>query len=138
VRGRLQHQHEPPGSLERARDRELVRQRAAGDEPGAEARLNAALTLREKLVRILEGEKPDDIYVRWKSLAEQPIGWEPDLDDGVRLNIRPFVLADVLRARVNVKWEKDRGRDPDGSERINDRHPSLAEKRAARAAAGRG
>ena len=84
---------------------------------------------------ILDGEPPYDIYVRWKSLAEQPIGWDPDLDDGVRLNIRPFVTADVLRSRVNVSWKKDRGSNPDGSERHNDLHPSLAERRAARAAA---
>lgn len=116
----------------------IERQRAAGDEPGAEARLVAALTLQEQLARIIEGEAPYDIYVRWKTLAEQRVGWEPDLDDGVRLNIRPFVTAGVLRARVNVKWDKDRGRNPDGSERINDRHPTLAEKRAARAAAGKG
>ncbi|MGC8635290.1 MAG: DNA methyltransferase [Candidatus Limnocylindrales bacterium] len=116
----------------------IERQRAAGDEPGAEARLAAALGLQENLARILEGEAPFDIYVRWKSLAEQPIGWEPDLDDGVRLNIRPFVTAGVLRAKVKVKWDKDRGKNPDGSERINDLHPTLAEKRAARAAALKG
>jgi hypothetical protein len=113
----------------------IERQRAAGDEPGAEARLSAALGLQEKLAAIVVGEAPNDIYVRWKSLAEQPLGWEPDLDDGVRLNIRPFVTASGLRARVNVKWDKDRGKNPDGSERINDLHPTLAEKRAARAAA---
>ncbi len=116
----------------------IERQRAAGDETGAEARLSAALTLQEQLVRIIEGEAPYDAYVRWKTLAEQPIGWEPDLDDGVRLNIRPFVTAGVLRAKVNVKWDKDRGKNPDGSERINDLHPTLAQKRAARAAAGKG
>ena len=115
----------------------IERQRTAGDEPGAEPRLAAALTLQEKLGLILKGEAPHDIYVRWKSLSEQPIGWEPDLDDGVRLNIRPFVTAGVLRSKVNVKWDKDRGKDPDGSERVNDRNPSLAEKRAARAAGGR-
>ncbi len=115
----------------------IERQRAAGDEPGTEARLAAALGLQKQLARIVEGEQPFDIYVRWKSLAVQPIGWEPDLDDGVRLNIRPFVAAGVLRGKVNVKWDKDRGKNPHGSERINDLHPTLAEKRAARATAGR-
>ncbi len=81
---------------------------------------------------ILEGESPYDIYVRWKSLAEQPIGWEPDLNDGVRLNVRPFVEAGVLRSKFNVKWDKDRGKNPDGTERDNNRHFSLAEKQAAR------
>ena len=42
------------------------------------------------------------------------------------------MTAGILRAKVNVKWDKDRGTDPDGSERINDRHLTLAEKRAAR------
>jgi hypothetical protein len=69
-------------------------------------------------------------------MAEQPIGWEPDLDDGVRLNIRPFVTADVLRSKVNVHWRKDRGTNPDGSERHNDLHPTLEERRAARREAG--
>jgi len=114
----------------------IERQRAAGDEPGAEARLSAALGLQEKLAAILVGEAPFDIYVRWRTLAEQPLGWEPDLDDGVRLNIRPFVTANVLRARINVKWDTDRGKNPDGSERINDKNPTLAEKRAARVVAG--
>ena len=81
---------------------------------------------------ILEGEDPYDIYVRWKPLKEQPIGWEPDLNDGVRLNIRPFVTAGVLRSRVSIHWSKDRGRDPGDRERINDIHLSLAEKRKAR------
>ena len=59
----------------------------------------------------------------------------PDLNDGVRLNIRPFVEAGVLRSRVNVRWNKDRGLNPDGSERVNDRHLKLAKKREAREAA---
>ena len=74
--------------------------------------------------------------MRWKSLAEQPLGWDPDLNDGVRLNVRPFVEAGVLRAKFNVNWNKDRGKNPDGSERLNDLHFTLAEKRAARAGGG--
>ena len=57
---------------------------------GAEGRLAAALALQEKLKLILAGEPPYDIFVRWKPLHEQPIGWNPDLNDGVRMNIRPF------------------------------------------------
>jgi hypothetical protein len=109
-------------------------QRAACDvgTSGADARLVAALELQKKLEAIRDGEPPYDIYVRWKPLHQQPIGWNPDLNDGVRLNIRPFVTAGVLRSRVNVSWGKDRGLNPDGSERLNDRHYTLAEKRAAR------
>jgi hypothetical protein len=112
----------------------VERQRAAvrDEVPGAEARLSAALDLQSKLEAILEGEPPYDLYIRWKEVHEQPIGWEPDLDDGVRLNIRPFVEAGVLRSPFNIHWRKDRGKNPDGSERHNDIHLSLAEKRAAR------
>jgi len=117
----------------------VERQRAeVRDEvPGAEARLLAALELQRKLEVILEGEQPYDIYVRWKELHEQPIGWEPDLSDGMRLNIRPFVTADVLRAPFNIHWKKDRGKNLDGSERRNDIHASLAEKIEARNRVGR-
>jgi hypothetical protein len=102
------------------------------DVAGAENRLAAALELQHKLEAILAGEKPFDIYVRWKELHEQPIGWEPDLNDGVRLNIRPFVMAGILQAPFNIHWKKDRGKNPDGSERHNDIHLSLAEKLDAR------
>ncbi|MGI8551688.1 MAG: DNA methyltransferase [Dehalococcoidia bacterium] len=105
---------------------------------GAEGRLLAAQDLQKKLVLIREGEPPYDIYVRWKPLHEQPIGWEPDLNDGVRLNIRPFVKAGVLRTPFTIGWSKDRGHNPDGGERLNDLNLTTAEKRAARAAAGQG
>jgi Eco57I restriction-modification methylase len=105
--------------------------------PGAEARLVAAQDLRDKLELIAEGEPPYDIYVRWKPLAEQPIGWDPDLNDGVRLNIRPFVTAGVIRAKFTINWNKDRGMDPNGSERLNDRHYTRAEKQSAREKGGR-
>ncbi len=99
-------------------------QRAERDAgvPGADGRLVAALELQKKLVAIREGEPPYDIYVRWKALAEQPVGWNPDLNDGVRLNIRPWVTAGVLRSKFTINWNKDRGKNPDGSERLNDLH----------------
>ncbi len=94
----------------------------AADEEGADARLAAAQHLQGQLERILEGEPPCDIFVRWRPLHEQPAGWEPNLDDGVRLNIRPFMRAElqsggrkgagILRVRPNVKWGKDRGKEP--------------------------
>ncbi|MGB4804980.1 MAG: hypothetical protein WBV59_20225, partial [Anaerolineae bacterium] len=99
---------------------------------GADGRLVAALALQKKLVAILEGEPPYDIYVRWKPLHQQPIGWAPDLNDGVRLNIRPFVTAGVLRSKFTINWKVDRGTNPDGSERVNDRHKTRAEKLAAK------
>ena len=107
------------------------------EKPGAERRLAAAEALKAKLEQILEGEPPYDIYVRWKPLHDQAVGWEPDLNDGVRMNIRPFMEAGVLRWKPNVKWGNDRGTDPvpncsGTTERLNDLHFTLAEKRTAR------
>lgn len=105
-------------------------------ESGADGLFSAAIKLQEKLIAILDGEAPYDIFVRWKPLEQQPIGWEPDLNDGVRLNIRPFIEAGVLRSKFNLKWGIDRGKNPPGSHwgevRDNDLHLSLEEKREAR------
>jgi N-6 DNA Methylase len=92
----------------------IRRQQAAVDagEPGSDARLEAAKQLQAKLKLILEGEPPYDLFVRWKPLSKQAIGWHPDLNDGVRMNIRPFATADILRKRVKIKWDKDRGKEP--------------------------
>lgn len=89
---------------------------------GADARLAHAEHLKAELIRILEGEPPYDIFVRWKPLHEQPIGWDPDINDGVRMNIRPFMTARplgakakgacILRATPKIKWDKDRGKEP--------------------------
>lgn len=115
---------------------ERQKHETASGRAGADARLAAAEDLQERLKLILDGAPPYDVYVRWKQMHEQPIGWDPDLDDGVRLNIRPFVTAGVLRSKVNVHWKKDKGSNPDGSERINDLHPTLEARREARRLAG--
>ncbi|RZB36554.1 MAG: hypothetical protein SRB2_02050 [Desulfobacteraceae bacterium Eth-SRB2] len=125
-------------------------------EGGAEDRLAAALELQKRLIEIIEGEPPFDIFVRWKPIEKQPIGWEPDINDGVRLNIRPFMAQDipggrkgagVLRWKPNIKWNKDRGKEPfrqqeqypwfwkDGEftgDRVNDIHLKNEEKKKAR------
>jgi hypothetical protein len=118
---------------------------AKENRAGADLQLNAAQELQDKLKLILAGEKPYDIFVRWKPLEEQPIGWNPDLNDGVRMNIRPFTTAEVLRKAPNIKWTKDRGKDPEsapwyevfGGDRINDHRLTIAEKQAAREKAGK-
>ena len=55
-------------------------------------------------------------------MGEQAVGWKPDINDGVRLNIRPFMNAElrtggkkgagILRWNPNIKWGKDRGKEP--------------------------
>jgi hypothetical protein len=89
---------------------------------GADARVAAATHLQSEMNKIVSGEPPYDIFVRWKALHEQPIGWEPDINDGVRINIRPFMTARVLNGRgkgscilrttPKTKWDKDRGKEP--------------------------
>jgi len=108
------------------------RDKSEAKEAGADGRLVAALELQKQLEKIRAGESPFDIYVRWKSLDKQSIGWNPDLNDGVRLNIRPFVEAGVLRSRFVINWNKDRGTNLDGSERINDCHLTIAVRRSKR------
>jgi hypothetical protein len=127
---------------------------------GADIRLAAAQNLKAELEAIKQGEAASDgkagydIFVRWKPTHEQPMGWNPDLNDGVRLNIRPFMTAKdmgkkgagILRGKPNVHWKKDRGTDVESApwynlgeqygeklgSRINDHHLTLAEKQAAR------
>ena len=125
-------------------------------EGGAEDRLVAAFELKKRLVAIAEGEPPFDIFVRWKPIGEQPIGWEPDINDGVRVNVRPFMAEDlaggkkgagVLRSKPNISWRKDRGKEPhceqdafpwfwrEGEflgERVNDIHLTRTDRQSAR------
>ena len=125
-------------------------------EGGAEDRLAAALELQRRLAAIAGGEPPFDIFVRWKPMEEQPIGWEADINDGVRLNIRPFMADDIpggkkgagiLRSKPNIHWRKDRGKEPfckqeefpwfwrDGAftgERVNDFHLTAVDGQSAR------
>lgn len=127
------------------------KQGIANGVDGAQEKLSAAEVLKKKLELILEGEAPYDIFVRWKSIEKQPIGWNPDLNDGIRLNIRPFITvpdvgkkgAGILRDKPNIKWTKDRGKDVASApwyhlgpiyggnegDRINDHHLSLEEKK---------
>jgi hypothetical protein len=135
----------------------ISRQKRDADKgvDGAQEKLAAAEALKKRLELILAGEEPYDIFVRWKPIEEQPIGWNPDLNDGVRLNIRPFLSvpdvakrgAGVLRDKPkSLHWEKDRGSDVPSApwyelglqyggkvgDRINDHHLSLADKLNAR------
>jgi len=124
------------------------RQEVASGIDGAQDRLAAAEELKKRLELIQEGEAPYDIFVRWKPLEKQPVGWDPDINDGVRLNIRPFLSvpdvgkksAGILRDKPRIHWEKDRGKDVQSApwfhlfkgDRINDHHLSLDEKNTAR------
>ena len=110
--------------------------------PGDDGRAEPARILQAKLGDILKGEASYDIFVRRMTLEQRPLGWDPDLDDGVWQNIRPFIEAEVLGCPLEkILKDVDRGKDVASTpwfklfngERCNDRHTTLEEKRAARA-----
>jgi hypothetical protein len=129
----------------------MLKRAESDGAPYSSDRLAAAEALKERLELIMTGEAPCDIFVRWKSTGEQPVGWSPDINDGVRLNIRPFMTvpslgrrgAGALREKPQIKWGRDRGRDDESSpwyglalkrggrqgDRVNDHHLKLLEKK---------
>jgi len=70
-----------------------------------QAQLEEAQELDRRLQLIQEGhcEGPEGetrdyrILTPWKSEEQRPDGWEPDIDDGVKVNIAPLLKAGVLR-----------------------------------------
>lgn len=69
------------------------------------ARLEEAQELDRRLQRVHEGHHDGPygsdtdyrILTPWKAPDERPNGWEPDVDDGVKVNIAPLQKAGVLR-----------------------------------------
>jgi len=134
----------------------ISRQRAdvTSGADGAEGRLAAALHLQSELEKILEGKPPYDIFVRWKPIHEQAIGWQPDPNDGVRINMRPWLMAKLYQASkrdacilrvppIKLPIGTDRGKEPhcdktdfpwfaETPDRSNDIHLTLDQKRNAR------
>ncbi len=77
----------------------------ADDRVELQAKVEEAQALDKKLQQIQEGhhEGPEGgdrdyrILTPWKEPGARPRGWNPDLDDGVRVNIAPLDRAGVLR-----------------------------------------
>ena len=113
--------------LSRGLDRPSARRAKGRQRRRGRAPRSCRASARPSSIKILEGEPPYDIFVRWKPLHEQPIGWDPDINDGVRINIRPFMIARtlnarganacILRATPKIKWDKDRGKEPPATRR---------------------
>ena len=108
----------------RARGRTLIK-RGSESQFHKSERILAAQALQSELQNILAGQPSYDLFGRRKPFHEQALGWHPDLNDGVSLNIRPFLKAPdfkptqektkgsgLLRCKPNVKWTKDRGKEP--------------------------
>jgi hypothetical protein len=77
----------------------------ADDRVELQAKLEEAQALDRKLQLIQEGhhegaeggDRDFRILTPWKEPAERPKGWDPDLDDGVKVNIAPLDRACILR-----------------------------------------
>jgi hypothetical protein len=77
---------------------ELESLRGKGDDPKIfdriaelDRRLVELEDFRERLERIQGGkDREARIHVRWKGPNEQPRGWRPDINDGVKINIAPW------------------------------------------------
>ena len=82
------------------------REGRAEDRIDLQARLEEAQALDRKLQAVQEGhhdgseggDRDYRILTPWKSVEERPTGWDPDIDDGVKINIAPLQKAGVLRS----------------------------------------
>lgn len=81
------------------------REGRAEDRIELQARLEEAQALDEKLQAVQEGcfdgpeggDRDYRILTPWKAAQHRPTGWNPDIDDGVKVNIAPLQRAGVLR-----------------------------------------
>ena len=54
-----------------------------------------------RLQRLLEGrEREARMLCPWKADQEQAVGWDPDINEGVRVNIAPVQRLGLLKADV--------------------------------------
>ncbi len=106
------------------------------DVAGADARLAAALDLQKRLELILEGEPLRHLRpLEGRSMSSRSAGIPTSTTASVSTS-DPSPTAKVLRSEVKVHWKKDRGKNPDGTERHNDLHHTLTTKRESRNQAG--
>jgi hypothetical protein len=79
----------------------------ADDAVEFQQKIDEVRAFDKKLQALEEGEFP--IRVPWKDAEAQPKGWEPDIDDGVKVNILPLQTAGLMRIAkvVSTKSEED-------------------------------
>jgi len=93
--------------LER-RERELAQARKdnrADDVLEFQRQIEETREFDKKLQALEEGKFP--IRVPWKDAGKQPKGWDPDIDDGVKVNILPLQTAGLLRIAKVVSTKAD-------------------------------
>jgi len=107
--------------------KELRRQLGEAQNQAALERraLDRAAELEEKIADVEEfdrrlgllqegRQREARIWVPWKSPEEQPVGWDPDINDGVRVNIAPVQRLGLLAAEVLSKKDLDSLLAPEG------------------------
>jgi hypothetical protein len=53
------------------------------------------------------GDRDYRILTPWKSPANRPRGWNPDLDDGIKVNLAPLARTNLLRKRLRLAETKE-------------------------------
>jgi hypothetical protein len=73
----------------------------AGDRLEWQGKIEEAEDLDRRLQRVQEGfnQGSEDLRILtpWKAEGQRPKGWDPDINDGVKVNIEPLQRAGVLR-----------------------------------------
>jgi hypothetical protein len=70
-----------------------------------------------RLGLLLEGRTREArIWCPWKSAEEQPVGWDPDVNDGVRVNIAPVQRLGLLASNVLATKDLNSLLAPEGRE----------------------
>jgi hypothetical protein len=90
--------------IEAARAKERGNDRLAAE---LQVQVEDVEAFRRQLEAIERGDElRDRIRCRWKDETEEgrPGPYAPDIDDGVKVNIRPFQEAGLLTAKVISKW----------------------------------
>ena len=78
-----------------------AQERRADDGLEWQSRLEEAENFDKRLQKVQEGfhQGAEDyrILTPWKAEAKRPKGWDPDINDGVKVNIEPLQRAGLLR-----------------------------------------
>lgn len=138
-----------PSDLRKTLENDIMAARRAAEEAARTSLTTLAVTRSEPYATMDEAQRQlrrglrakarqlgDDTKSEALSLLTHEVAyeqWHRMLFARFLAENHPFVTAGVLRSKFTINWHKDRGANPDGSERINDRHVTRAEKEMARA-----
>ena len=53
------------------------------------------------------GERDYRILTPWKTPEDRPQGWQPDVDDGIKVNLAPLARTNLLRRRLKLGEAKE-------------------------------